>query len=174
MKIVVRIVYSLDRIGYQVIEVMNISRKLGLVSIRNRIGNIKLLAVYSRDSIEQKDIRKRIVELREQIQITSQEIIILLVELLVLILQVVVILIEIVIIFIEVLFEISQYTYILLKLFMLLLFVFFEGLYQDKLVPKLLINTVTIGRSLILVPILYLRVSRTLHFNRMNITEFLD
>ena len=52
MKTVVRIVYSLDRIDYQVIEVMNISRKLGLVGIRNRIGNIKSLAIYSRDSIK--------------------------------------------------------------------------------------------------------------------------
>ena len=64
-KIVVRIVYSLGRIDYQITEVTNISRKLGSVGIRNRIGNIELLAIYSRDSIEQKDIRKRIVELRE-------------------------------------------------------------------------------------------------------------
>ena len=65
-KIVVRIVYSLDRTDYQVIEVMNISRKLGSVGIRNRTRNIELSAIYSRDSIEQKDIRKRTVELREQ------------------------------------------------------------------------------------------------------------
>ena len=64
-KTVVRIVYSLGRIDYQVIEVTNISWKLGSVGIRNRIGNIEPLAIYSRDSIKQKDIRKRIVELRE-------------------------------------------------------------------------------------------------------------
>ena len=52
IKTVVRIVYSLDRIDYQVIEVINISRKLGSVGIRNRTGNIELSAIYSRDSIE--------------------------------------------------------------------------------------------------------------------------
>ena len=53
---------------------------------------------------------------------------------------------------------------------------FFEVLYQDKSVPELLINIVTTGGSLILgqVPILYPGVSRTLYFDRMNITEFLD
>ena len=51
-KTAVRIVYSLGRIDYQVIEVMNIGQKLGSVSIRNRTGNIKLSAIYSRDSIE--------------------------------------------------------------------------------------------------------------------------
>ena len=70
MKTVVRIVYSLDRIDYQVIEVMNISWKLGSIGIRNRTGNIELSVIYSRDrysrdSIEQEDIRKRIVELKE-------------------------------------------------------------------------------------------------------------
>ena len=92
------------------------------------------------------------------------------------ILQVVVILIGIVIVFTEVLFEISQYTYILLKSFILLSFVFFEVLYQDESVPELSVNTVTIRGFLILgqVPILYPRVSRALYFNRMNITEFLD
>ena len=64
-KTVIRIVYSLSRTDYQVIEVININWKLRSVGIRNRIRYIKLLAIYSRDSIEQKDIRKRIVELRE-------------------------------------------------------------------------------------------------------------
>ena len=92
------------------------------------------------------------------------------------ILQVVVILIGIVIIYVEVLFEIGQYTYILLKSFISSSFVFFEVLYQDESVPELSVNTVATGGSLILgqVPILYPRVSRALYFDRTNITEFLD
>ena len=82
-----------------------------------------------------------------------------------------------VIVFTEVLFEIGWYTYILLKSFISLSFVFFKVLYQDESsVPELSVNIVTTGGSLILsqVLILYPRVSRALYFDRMNITEFLN